>query len=71
MKKEGNEERFIDLTSAEEIEKLCSELNCDEQTLRRCVNYVGRSITSIESFLFMNRSLLEATNNNINNGESE
>jgi hypothetical protein len=68
MNNEGNEERFIDLTSAEEIEKLCTELNCDEQTLRRCADHVGRSIKSIEAFLFMNRSLLDATNNN---GDSE
>lgn len=70
MNSKGNEELFIDLTSAEDVEKWCREFGCDEQTLRRCVQYVGRSILSIESFLFMNRSLLEATKN-ANNGETD
>ncbi len=69
MNSKGNDEVLIDLTNSEEIEKWCREFDCDEQTLRRCVNYVGRSILSIESFLFTNRSLLEATRNN-NNGDT-
>lgn len=59
MKKELNKSLNIDLEDQLEVDKWCSIFKCSESTLRFCVSYVGRSITSVESFYSMNLNWIE------------
>lgn len=49
------EDMYVDLFNKAEVEQVCKQLDCDERTLHRCVQYVGRSVICIEAFLSMNR----------------
>lgn len=59
MKKELNRSLNLDLNDQADIDNWCAFLNCSENTLRYCVSYVGRSITSVESFYSMNLNWIE------------
>jgi hypothetical protein len=37
----------------------CNQLNCTESELMYCISKVGTSIKSIESYLYMNRTILQ------------
>ena len=57
----------LNLTDKKEIEKWCQVLNCDESTLRFCIQYVGPSIVCVEAFLSMNRDWIMKRNNSAEN----
>lgn len=49
----------VDIHSKTNISHWSSELNCSEEELLYCISKVGSSITAIESYLHMNKSLLQ------------
>ncbi|WP_430405785.1 DUF3606 domain-containing protein [Fluviicola sp.] len=49
----------VDIHSKVNITYWSSELNCSEEELLYCISKVGSSITAIESYLHMNKSLLQ------------
>jgi hypothetical protein len=49
----------VDIHSKTNISHWSSELNCSEEELLYCISKVGSSISAIESYLHMNKSLLQ------------
>lgn len=48
----------MDLSDQMKVNEWCAKLNCTEQVLHYCVRHVGKSLTSVEAFLQMNRDWL-------------
>lgn len=57
----------VDIHNKENIVFWSAQLNCTEAELLYCISKVGSSINSIESYLQMNKSILQiwATNNSL------
>ncbi len=49
----------VDIHNKVNITYWSSELKCSEEELLYCISKVGSSITAIESYLHMNKSLLQ------------
>lgn len=49
----------VDIHSKVNITYWSSELKCSEEELLYCISKVGSSISAIESYLHMNKSLLQ------------
>lgn len=49
----------VDIHSKMNIMHWSSELKCSEEELLYCISKVGSSVTAIESYLHMNKSLLQ------------
>lgn len=48
----------MDLSDQMKVNEWCAKLKCNEQVLHYCVSHVGKSLTSVEAFLQMNRDWL-------------
>lgn len=59
MNKAFNKSLNLDLNDQADIDKWCLIFDCSEETLLYCVSYVGRSISSVESFYSMNMNWIE------------
>lgn len=53
------EKQRVDVHSKASIDNWCLKLNCSEDELLYCISKVGSSVIAIESYLHMNRSLLQ------------
>ena len=49
----------LNIQDKNSISEFCRKLDCTEKELMYCVSKVGTSLTSIECYMHMNRSLLE------------
>lgn len=47
------------------LEQWCHRFNCNKYELLFCVGKVGTSVTSIESYLYMNRLLISKWNQGV------